>query len=106
MGTAGVGVDDRLGEGGGEGTFTGAGVGRGVVAGVGAGVGAGEEREIGGDDGALLLAGEEGREGRSVAGGGEEGGEEGVGVDAEVIAALLYLGVCVCSGLRLVVSYC
>jgi len=70
MGTAGVGVGDRLGERGGEGAFTGAGVGRWV----GAGVGAGEDREIGGGHGALLVAGEEGGEGRSVAGGGEEGG--------------------------------
>ena len=80
MGTAGVRVDDRLGEGGGEGAFTGAGVGRGVGASVGAdvgaGVGAGEEREIGGGDGTLLVAGEEGREGRRVAGEGEGGGRK------------------------------
>ena len=54
MGTAGVGIGDRLGEGGGEGAFTGAGVGRGV----GAGVGAGEDREIEGGHGTLLVAGE------------------------------------------------
>ena len=52
--------------------------GEGEVAGEDREIGGGQDREIGGGHGALLVAGEEGGEGRSVAGGGEEGGEEGV----------------------------